>query len=267
MTVAETVAENTIVARNLASAMAAYSQSSEAGEVSERVGATLVSSGINYPVFNAAVLTEPVYADAEVDKLLAGAAEFYRARGIGWSLWLSEDLAHPRVRAHLADEVTRYGLWHIAEHRAMMATRLRPAQRRVAPLEVRPVFQPDTREDFAHLCTAVFGMPADLAQRVYGREQFWTGSFRAWVGDLDGRAVTSAAIQPAAGAVGLYSVATVTDLQRQGYGEAITRIALRCGTGETGCHRTILQSTPAGMPLYRKLGYRPLGRVVVFATD
>ena len=99
MTVAETVAENTIVARNLASAMAAYSQSSEAGEVSERVGATLVSSGINYPVFNAAVLTEPVYADAEVDKLLAGAAEFYRARGIGWSLWLSEDLAHPRVRA------------------------------------------------------------------------------------------------------------------------------------------------------------------------
>jgi hypothetical protein len=37
-------------------------------------------------------------------------------------------------------------------------------------------------------------------------------------------------------------------------------------TAETGIEQTALQSTPAGLPLYRALGYKQVTRFQVFAS-
>jgi ribosomal protein S18 acetylase RimI-like enzyme len=68
------------------------------------------------------------------------------------------------------------------------------------------------------------------------------------------------------GAIGVYSVATLPAFQRRGFAEALMRRAIAGARAETGIETTVLQSTPAGMPLYRALGYRPVTRFQVYAT-
>jgi hypothetical protein len=44
------------------------------------------------------------------------------------------------------------------------------------------------------------------------------------------------------------------------------RGAIAQASAVTGIERTVLQSTAAGMPLYRALGYEPVTRFQVFAS-
>ena len=68
------------------------------------------------------------------------------------------------------------------------------------------------------------------------------------------------------GAIGVYNVATMPDQQRRGYGEAVMRYAVSEAQKEHGIERTILQSTPAGLRLYERMGYRKITRVSVYAS-
>ena len=44
------------------------------------------------------------------------------------------------------------------------------------------------------------------------------------------------------------------------------REAIARASAETGIERTVLQSTSAGLPLYKALGYRTVTRFQVFAS-
>ena len=68
------------------------------------------------------------------------------------------------------------------------------------------------------------------------------------------------------GVVGVYNVGTLPGHQRRGYGEAIMRHALEKAREETGLERTILQSTAQGLPIYQRMGYRTVTRVLVYSS-
>jgi len=70
----------------------------------------------------------------------------------------------------------------------------------------------------------------------------------------------------AAGAVGIYNVATVPRHQRSGCGEAVMRSALTRARQEHGIERTILQSTAQGFDLYRRMGYAVVTNVAVYTS-
>jgi ribosomal protein S18 acetylase RimI-like enzyme len=67
-------------------------------------------------------------------------------------------------------------------------------------------------------------------------------------------------------ALGVYNVATLPGHQRRGYGEAVMRFALNEANRDLGMERSILQSTPAGLRLYRRMGYRTVTRISVYAS-
>jgi ribosomal protein S18 acetylase RimI-like enzyme len=256
------MSERVSIAANLRSALSAYSLSTEQGEVVDLSAAAVVSSGINYAVFNAIILSEPVSA-AEFERILATASRFYRARGIEWSCWLCEEMveeAAPRL-------LESHGLRWIADHDGMAAVAIRPATRRLPYLNARPVADTQTRQDFVHVCTQAFALPGKVASEIYGSERFWGGPWRAWVGyDPFSRPICIAATDADCGSVGLYSVGTVPDMQRRGYGEAITRHVLQQTEAQTGIARSILQSTPAGRGLYRRMGYQSRARISVWSV-
>jgi ribosomal protein S18 acetylase RimI-like enzyme len=54
--------------------------------------------------------------------------------------------------------------------------------------------------------------------------------------------------------------------QHRGYGEAVMRYAVAQAQKEHGVERSILQSTPAGLHLYQRMGYRTVTRVSVYAS-
>jgi len=78
--------------------------------------------------------------------------------------------------------------------------------------------------------------------------------------------VTTAAVVPGGKALGVYNVATLPDHQHRGYAEVVMRAALEDARRRHGIERSILQSTPAGLRLYQRMGYRTVTRVSVYAS-
>ena len=258
--------EGTIIARNLRSAMSAYSRSTERGAMLDLGAAGAYSSGVDYAVFNAVVLTEPVSSD-QLSGLLDESAAFYRERGVGWSCWLDEAMVDPAGGVGSAELLKARGMQWVAEHEGMLTTRIRPDRRRLPDLLVRRVNGQQTRDDFIHVCCQVFLLPPAITRRIYGSAPFWSGVMRGWVGYDADRPVCIAVSAVDQGSVGLYSVGTVPGFRGRGYGEFITRHAIGEAAERSGLNQWSLQSTPAGLPLYRRIGYESRTRIAVWATE
>jgi GNAT superfamily N-acetyltransferase len=168
-----------------------------------------------------------------------------------------------KVRGVVADIFYRFGLHEVAEMPGMETEGLAPAVRALPTLEYRRVCDAAARADFSYIMTVAFGLPPPVAREIYESEGTWSGGLTGWLGYRGDVAVTSAATLATGAAVGVYAVGTPPSHRRKGFAEAIVRHALgeTCGTG-----RSVLESSEAGLLLYRRLGYRTVTRYAVFAS-
>lgn len=258
--------DSTVIAGNLRSAMGAYARSTEAGAALDLGVAGAYSSGVDYAVFNAMVLSEPVSASVLATLLERGRA-FYRELGVGWSCWLDETMVEARGAMRTARLLSAHGLRWVGEHDGMLSNRIRPGAARVPEIPTRAVIDEETREDFVQVCSRVFLLPESITRRIYGSASFWDGVMRGWVGYGEGRPVCIAVSAADQLSIGLYSVGTMPGYRRRGFGESITRHAIDEATGRSGLQRWSLQSTPEGLKLYRRMGYQVRTRISVWATE
>jgi len=255
------------VAQNLVRALSNYSLVTPAGALRQHPGVTLVSSGIRYAVFNAAVLTEPrVTSVEELTARLVTAAGFYVKHGMPWSCWVCRDHLSLQTRS-LGDLIfQRHRLRFIAEHMGLQAERLAPPVRSLPHLDVRPVLTPETRHDFATITAEAFLLPQTISRNIYDGPALWRGNYLGYVGYAGGRAICTAATCTGPEGIGLYSVGTAFSYRGRGYAEAITRAAINIASESYGITRTVLQSTASGLELYQRLGYRPVTSILVYAV-
>lgn len=75
------------------------------------------------------------------------------------------------------------------------------------------------------------------------------------IGRVDGIGVATALAFAGGGAVGLYGIGTVPDRRGRGYGGALTLAAMEWGRAR-GERLAVLEATPAGFPVYERLGFR-----------
>lgn len=75
------------------------------------------------------------------------------------------------------------------------------------------------------------------------------------IGRVDGVGVATALAFAGGGAVGLYGIGTVPDRRGRGYGGALTLAAMEWGRAR-GERLAVLEATPAGFPVYERLGFR-----------
>jgi GNAT superfamily N-acetyltransferase len=81
---------------------------------------------------------------------------------------------------------------------------------------------------------------------------------RCWLGLVDEIAVTTALTIPTAGGtVGVFNVATPPQHRGHGYGAAVTAVATRAALAQ-GARWAWLQSSPPGLGVYRRVGFRVL---------
>jgi ribosomal protein S18 acetylase RimI-like enzyme len=258
------VAAALIVEANLRESMRAYSMVTAAGESREYPGIAIASSGLDFSVFNSLMLTAPVDNDAELERRLTAGAVHFAARGVGWTAWLCDDLIAPAVLKRAGASLAKRNMNVIAEPPGMIAERVTRADRAAAPIQCRVVADKRTRFDFADVASVVFLLPFRIAQTVYAGEQYWTSGMRGYVGYYDNKPVSVVTTVLAAGAVGVYSLGTLPQHQRCGYGETLLRFALADTARATGVERTVLQSTQSGLRLYQRMGYKTVTRFRIY---
>jgi GNAT superfamily N-acetyltransferase len=230
-------------------------------------GIVIASSGIDYSVFNSAMFTSPVVSVPDLERRIAHAEVHFNARGLGWSCWVCEDLLTPAVRKAARQAFIGRGMRVVAQPPGMYADRVWPRDRPPANIEFRPVEDDRTRFDFADVASIVFSLPFVISEKIYRPESIWKHSMRGYVGYERKKAVSIVSTVVAGSAVGIYSLGTLPQNQRYGYAEALMRHALETSQEETGIERTILQTTRAGMNLYKRLGYQAVTNFTVYLRD
>jgi ribosomal protein S18 acetylase RimI-like enzyme len=247
--------------------MECYSFCSPEGEIREVGGVVIASSGINYSVFNSAMFTSPVETVANLQARLTHAEVFFNARGLGWSCWICEDSLAPPVQKAARKILTTRGMRVVAQPPGMHADRIWPRERQPAKMEIRRVDDDRTRFDFADVASVVFALSFFISEKIYGPESTWRSKMTGFVGYESKKAVSIVATVVSDGIVGIYSLATLPQNQRRGYAETLMRHALETAQQETGIERSILQTTRAGVGLYKRMGYRPVTNFSVYLRD
>ncbi|HLH38725.1 MAG TPA: GNAT family N-acetyltransferase [Bryobacteraceae bacterium] len=250
---------------NLRAAMRFFGEASGSGEVRELDGSIAIFSGLDYGVFNIALLTSPARG-GQLQPRLEDVAKFFRERTLRWSFWLCDDLLDPAAARRERQTFLNYGMRVISHPPGMLAEALAPPARQLPEIECRPVCDAQSRAAFAELTSISFDIPYMIARAVYTREQAWRGDYRGFVGVTQGQVVATVAMVAAGDAIGVYSLATVPAFRRRGYGEALLRAAALEMTARTGLRRLVLQSTEAGYSLYRRMGFRDVTKFTVYLT-
>jgi ribosomal protein S18 acetylase RimI-like enzyme len=83
--------------------------------------------------------------------------------------------------------------------------------------------------------------------------------WRFFGGWLEGRLVACAALYTGGGVAGIYAVATDESLRGRGFGRTITQAAVEAGR-RAGYRWSMLMASDLGLPVYRRLGFREVGR-------
>jgi len=254
-----------IVERNLRVAMRFFGEATGRGEVRSLTGVDAMYSGLDYGVFNIAVLSEAVRAGGGgLETRIAECGRYYGGRATRWSFWLCEDLLESAVRRRARTAFGECGLRVISQPPGMMSEELRAPERELPPVECVAVNDQAARDTFAGITSTCFDIPIKVSDAVYKPERAWAGAYRGYVGLVDGRPVGIAATVEAAGVLGIYSLATLPDFRRHGIGEALLRAVV--ARARVGKQALVLQSTEAGYRMYRRTGFRDVAKFAVYLT-
>jgi len=235
------------------------------GEVRELPGVSIASAGVAFQMFNAAFLSAPVASETDLARRLLLAMTHFRARGLEWAFWVCEGWLARGAQKRARQVLQSHGLRHSVDLPGMEARAVLPPEHPLPELEVRRVEGGSSRDDFCAIGSVCFNVPIAWFREVFEGPSVWT-SFEAWVGYRNREPVSTTAVVVGGDALGVYNVATLPGHQRRGYGEAVMRHALDDARRRHGIERSILQSTPAGFRLYRRMGYRTVTTVSVYAS-
>jgi hypothetical protein len=121
-------------------------------------------------------------------------------------------------------------------------------------LEFRRVETGDELAVYGEINALAYGMLPEVGRNALADSQLWRRDAYAYIGYRDGRPVTCAATIGGDDSIFLALVATLPGEMRRGYGEAVTRKAIHEGIKQTGHRRVVLHATPAGQPVYERIG-------------
>jgi ribosomal protein S18 acetylase RimI-like enzyme len=258
--------EYLIVDENLRRAMRFFGGATGKGEIATFPGGMTIWSGLDYGVFNIAMMDSASPPDRGLTERVAAAAHYFKGRTPRWSFWLCEDHldVHDlrRSRATLAD----FGLRPISHPPGMVATALTPPRASLPVMQVEAVDTASHQVSFAEITALAFEIPYPTAHAVYAEPRAWLGDYKGFVGIVEGRVVSIVAVVETEAAIGIYSLATHPWHRKKGYGESLLRSVIARTLERSGPKKIILQSSEEGYSMYRRMGFRDVTRFTVYLT-
>ena len=114
---------------------------------------------------------------------------------------------------------------------------------------------PEGASHHASLAAAGFEAPEEYFQQLMTTGLLRGAGVRCYLGEFDGEPVTTGVGVTFGDSVGIFNIATPPGHRRHGYGSAVTARTIRDGLS-CGARWAWLQSSPAGYPVYQRLGFQ-----------
>lgn len=253
------------VANNLRESFRVIASARSAGDVRELSGVSIASAGVTFQMFNSAFLSGPVAGESEMKQRLLLPNRHFNDRGLEWAYWVCLDWLDDTARKRSRRLFEARDLRLSTELPGMLTERLLPPANPLPRLEIRRVHNAAGSNAFCEIGSVCFHVPIPWFREVFDNDRVWE-RFASYVGYHEGEPVSTAAIVVGGGAIGVYNVATLPGSQRRGFGEAVMRHALAEACKQYGPERLVLQSTPAGLRLYERMGFRTVTKVAVYSS-
>lgn len=195
--------------------------------------------------------------DDEVDpeELIARARVFFGARGRGFSLWVRGEQTEDLDLLAAAESA---GLQQIYAMPEMILRQ--PAEVRPLPpgVELRRVSSSTEVEDYWRIAAAAYvslGFPPEAFGFYTNLSGLLAENVAAFIGYLDGEAVSIAMTIVSHGVAGIYWVGSLEGARGRGLGRATTAAATNAGF-DLGADIASLQASPMGKPIYTEMGFK-----------
>jgi hypothetical protein len=107
-----------------------------------------------------------------------------------------------------------------------------------------------------------FGMPLEFAHMAFPQRMFDDDGIRGYVAYVDDQAVATATSIQLGSVLGIYNVATLPTRRRSGCGAGVTWSAI--ADADPGTSAAVLQSSPDGVPVYERMGFRTVVEYLEF---
>jgi len=205
----------------------------------------------------------------DVDRRIDSMVEHYRRRRVAF-LWIIHPSSMPK---DLGDRLSKRGLAEIEVCSGMAANLADLPELQSTPegFEIRELDNETAANHLVDFAAWRWHVPEEAKSHlgVYtqvlriGRPSPILRCWMAWSRDLP---VSKAALHCAAGAAGIYAVATRPQARGQGLAGTVTLEALRAAR-ENGYQLAVLHSTPMAQGLYTKLGFRHVAPFKIFASE
>lgn len=228
-----------------------------AGGGSRTLGAIRCSSvGVPMPLFNQAfVFDEPAVDD------LVRATSWLSERNVPFWVTAPESVA-PAV----ADMAEAAGLDPTATTMPGMAYAPLAGLPADADADVREVTHSAHLGDFASVAGEAFGAPPEAAATLAPASTLDDDRCRWFVGYVDGDPAACGQLLRTTDVAGVYAIGVRERFRRRGLGAAISRAVLAAGR-DLGCSIGVLQASPMGDPIYRRMGFETVTRYRLFVAS
>lgn len=218
----------------------------DGGELVERDGVFVASSGVAVAWINLAIVTRPLEDPA---KGVAFAIDFFDQRKLPFVVRIREGV-DPATERACAD----LGLPYSDTVPSLLMSPIREAPPAPDDLSIRTCTSEADIADFQTVAGPCFGFSGDEVTRLFTPRSLAAAKSEFYVGYHDGAPVACGALIVTDGLAGVQIIGCVPEARRKGYGEAMTWQAVRRGH-ELRCDIAGLQASEMGRPIYERMGF------------
>ena len=237
------------------------------GRVERLDGVTAIFAGVPMPFFNLLFPDAGFEAADVLAARLRSAMEWAAGRNVPWFAALNDGWFSSEGQGRPAEVAASLGLAPRIVLKGMMADNLAPPSRKAPELEYRSARDAETRRAMVEINWQAYGMPAGGGTMDLDGEAIWAKPAYGVVGYAKGKPVTCSAAFVVDGCFYVGWVATLPEYQRKGYGDAVMRRSLDEAAADHGPKRTVLHATPAGFPVYQRMGYRTVCAYTLYGPN